>query len=71
MVSPCTSMVPWLHQLLTCGVPMNFSIGNGRMVLGRRETNVDKLYASFLMDELTLWTEEFSAEDVKDLYDAY
>ena len=51
--------------------PFNFSIGNGKMVPGRRETNVDKLYASFLMDELTLWTEEFSAEDVKDLYDAY
>ena len=49
----------------------NLNEGNGKMVLGRRETNADKLYASFLMDELTLWPEEFSAQDVKDLYDAY
>ena len=41
------------------------------MVLGRRETNADNKYASFLMDEMTLWTEEFSAQDVKELYDAY
>ena len=45
--------------------------GNGRMVLGRRETNKDDMYASFLMDELSLWTEEFPADDVQDLFDAY
>ena len=28
--------------------------GNVTTVLGRREANADKLYASFLMDELTL-----------------
>ena len=51
--------------------PFNLNVGNGKMVLGRRETNADNLYASFYMDELTLWTEEFSAQDVKELYDSY
>ena len=60
-----------LASSVTSLYSFNLNAGNGKMVLGRRETNADKLYASFLMDELTLWTEEFSAQDVKDLYDAY
>ena len=60
-----------LASSVTSLYSFNLNAGHGKMVLGRRETNADKLYASFLMDELTLWTEEFSAQDVKDLYDAY
>ena len=45
--------------------------GNGKMVIGRRETNKDSLYASFIIDELTLWSNELTAQEVQDLYQAY
>ena len=47
------------------------SAGSGSMVLGRREKNADKLYTDLKMDDLTLWDEEFDADDVRNLYNAY
>ena len=50
---------------------LGLNTGSGSMVLGRREKNADKLYADLKMDDLTLWDEEFDADDVRNLYNAY
>ena len=41
-----------------------FSPGSGHIVIGRKTTNEELDYSSVLIDELTLWNWNFTADDV-------
>ena len=45
--------------------------GDGRAVLGRKETNQDRDYSSIEMDELLFFNNKLTAEEVRMIYDKY
>ena len=44
--------------------------GDGRVVIGRLETDDDGYYGSIMIDELTLWNQALSLQDIQNLFQA-
>ena len=49
----------------------DYPSGSGRMVIGRRNVDVDDKYASVTVDELLLWNRKLSQPEVQELYSQY
>ena len=47
-----------------------FILGNGTMVIGRQFVDRDWDYGSVMVDELTIWEEELSQQDIIRLYNS-
>ena len=41
------------------------------MFIGRRWTDMDNLYTSVCMDELTMWNRQLSVQQIQDIFNIY
>ena len=55
----------------TVKIGNHFQPGDGRVVVGRKETNQDRDYSSIEMDELLFFNNNLTAEEVRMIYDKY
>ena len=45
--------------------------GDGRVVIGRRRTNIDQKYESVMVDELTLWNRTLTLQEIQAVYNMH
>ena len=60
------ALVPGQPNTASVGTPM--AMGNGRLVLGRRDSNTDVHYSTVDLDEVVFFNRKLTGQEVETLY---